>query len=90
MQTNQTNTSLKSETSASMRVFGNIDLTGVIMSFYASNWGLRPPSLVSRGFMGLGPRGSAVLSTCATATAFGGFARDRRCQYLAETLFVSR
>ena len=88
MQTNQTNTSLKSETSASMRVFGNIDLTGVIMSFYASNWGLRPPSLVSRGFKGLvraRVRSSLYMCNCnglwRVCLATGGV------EYLAETLF---
>ena len=88
MQTNQTNTSLKSETSASMRVFGNIDLTGVIMSFYASNWGLRPPSLVSRGFKGLvraRVRSSLYMCNCnglwRVCLATGGV------EYLAETPF---
>ena len=88
MQTNQTNASLKTETSASMRVFGNNDLTGVIMSFYASNWGLRPPSLVSRGFKALvraRVRSSLYMCNCnglwRVCLATGGV------EYLAETPF---
>ena len=88
MQTNPTNTSLKTETSASMRVFGNNDLTGVIMSFYASGWGLRPPSLVSRGFKGLvraRVRSSLYMCNCnglwRVCLATGGV------EYLAETPF---
>ena len=88
MQTSQTNTSLKTESSASMRVFGNNDLTGVIMSFYASRWGLRPPSLVSRGFKGLvraRVRNSLYMCNCnglwRVCVATGGI------EYLAETPF---
>ena len=88
MQTSQTNTSLRTETSASMRVFGNNDLTGVIMSFYASGWGLRPPSLVSRGFKGLvraRVRSSLYMCNCnglwRVCLATGGV------EYLAETPF---
>ena len=71
-----------------MRVFGNNDLTGVIMSFYASGWGLRPPSLVSRGFKGLvraRVRSSLYMCNCnglwRVCLATGGV------EYLAETPF---
>lgn len=49
----QTTANAQSLATAVKCVFDSTDMTGSILSFYASAWGLRPLSLVSRGFKDL-------------------------------------